>query len=114
MPIFGAKQGIYRASFRQKFIRVSFAPWRLTLSQTNPSTVIHTDNRTYLYPISRFVMPATRSSAEKSILGKSRPPDHTHRPRPQPQTLSDWGVHARTWYFTFDLQASDSEAWHPS
>jgi hypothetical protein len=48
-------------------------------------------------------MSATSSAAKKSILDQSRPAGPS-----QPQTLSDRGAYARTWYFTFDLQASEA------
>jgi hypothetical protein len=48
-------------------------------------------------------MSATSSGAEKSNHSQSRASG-----RSQPKALSDRGASARTWYFTFDLQASEA------
>jgi hypothetical protein len=65
--------------------------------------VIHTDNQICSFPINLFVMSATSSAAETSIMGQSRPSGPS-----QIQTLSARGANARTWYFTFDMQASEA------
>ncbi len=69
--------------------------------------MIHTDNRVYPYPIILFVimMSATNSAAEKTDLSQSRA---SGRSQPKPEALSDRGARARTWYFTFDMHASDA------
>jgi hypothetical protein len=103
LAIFGPNRASTRARFRKKFIRVCSAPRQLALYPTTTSTVIHTDNQICSFPINLFVMSATSSAAETSIMGQSRPSGPS-----QIQTLSARGANARTWYFTFDMQASEA------